>query len=94
MGSENSSALNGIAPSAVNETKDFKVDEKQMCPADTRRNKMSEYHCVYIEAVDREKYKINLIGKTLTSGNGQYFELTCPGFLRHVSQTKYNELLL
>ena len=59
MGSENSSALNGIAPSAVNETKDFKVDEKQMCPADTRRNKMSEYHCVYIEAVEREKYKIS-----------------------------------
>ena len=50
-GSENSSALKGIAPSAVSETNDLSVDEKQMCPAETLRSKMSEYHCVYADAM-------------------------------------------
>ena len=42
-GSVNSSALNGIAPSAVKETNDLSVDEKQMWPALTRRRRMSLY---------------------------------------------------
>ncbi len=42
-GSVNSSALNGIAPSAVSDTKDFKVEEKQMWPALTLRKSISEY---------------------------------------------------
>ena len=42
-GSVNSSALNGIAPSAVKETNDLSVEEKQMWPALTRRRRMSLY---------------------------------------------------
>jgi hypothetical protein len=41
--SENSSALNGIAPSAVRLTKALWLLEKQMFPALTRRSSTSEY---------------------------------------------------
>ena len=46
VGSENSSALNGTAPSGVSDTNDFSVDEQQMWPALTRRSKMSLKHYV------------------------------------------------
>jgi hypothetical protein len=41
--SENSSALNGMAPSAVRLTKALWLLEKQMFPALTRRSNTSEY---------------------------------------------------
>ena len=47
----NSSALKGMAPSAVRETKLRSVLLKQMCPADTRRSSTSLYHCVYLLAM-------------------------------------------
>ena len=37
-----------MAPSADRETKDRRVLEKQMWPAETRRRSTSEYHWVYL----------------------------------------------
>ena len=44
LGSVNSSALKGMAPSAVRETKDLRVLLKQMCPAETLLRRTSLYH--------------------------------------------------
>ena len=57
-GSVNSSALKGIAPSAVSDTNDFSVDEKQMWPALTRRKSMSLY--LNIEETNICSYKDEL----------------------------------
>ena len=43
--------MKGIAPSGVSETKAFRFEEKQMCPAETLRSKMSLYHCVYADVI-------------------------------------------
>ena len=65
VGSVNSSALNGMAPSADKETKDRSVFEKQMWPADTRLNSTSEYLSIVSFKICAH-YRLNKVNELCT----------------------------